>query len=298
MPLKPVPEGWYLVYWRAISVDGHPVRGAFTFAVGPEPGSGAAVRDPVDLGDGRDAAPARRALGRLPLGDGRRRAGGAATRDRAAGRSPRRAARACVPSPSRSSSARRSRSSSIPVYLLLATADFALRSVAAVGALVPLVRVSAFGRGYVDLWIVFALFVAAAALAIRIDRPERDQRSLAELLAGIGVVLAAGAALLVPGTSGHAAQTAPRGWSLRLRLAASRRRIDLDRRSRRPARALARAACGIAARGARRRGAALLERVPFVSVVTLVRLGDARVVRALADARLALADVVRARPCS
>ena len=30
--------GWYLVYWRVISADGHPVRGAFTFAVGPWPG--------------------------------------------------------------------------------------------------------------------------------------------------------------------------------------------------------------------------------------------------------------------
>src|SRR5205807_4427103 len=38
-PLKPnLPEGWYLVYWRAISADGHPVKGAFTFAVGPNPG--------------------------------------------------------------------------------------------------------------------------------------------------------------------------------------------------------------------------------------------------------------------
>jgi len=37
-PLKRVPEGWYLVFWRVISADGHPVRGAFTFAVGPNPG--------------------------------------------------------------------------------------------------------------------------------------------------------------------------------------------------------------------------------------------------------------------
>src|SRR5205085_8243004 len=38
VPLRHVGLGWYLVYWRVISVDGHPVRGAFTFAVGPNPG--------------------------------------------------------------------------------------------------------------------------------------------------------------------------------------------------------------------------------------------------------------------
>ena len=38
VPLKDVKQGWYLVYWRVISADGHPVRGAFTFAVGPSPG--------------------------------------------------------------------------------------------------------------------------------------------------------------------------------------------------------------------------------------------------------------------
>ncbi|MGZ4389350.1 MAG: copper resistance CopC family protein, partial [Gaiellaceae bacterium] len=38
VPLRHLREGWYLVVWRVISVDGHPVRGAFTFAVGPNPG--------------------------------------------------------------------------------------------------------------------------------------------------------------------------------------------------------------------------------------------------------------------
>src|SRR5437867_1750263 len=38
VPLERVGQGWYLVYWRVISADGHPVRGAFTFAVGPSPG--------------------------------------------------------------------------------------------------------------------------------------------------------------------------------------------------------------------------------------------------------------------
>jgi len=37
-PLPHLPQGWYLIYWRAISVDGHPVQGAFTYAVGPNPG--------------------------------------------------------------------------------------------------------------------------------------------------------------------------------------------------------------------------------------------------------------------
>ncbi|MBV9836779.1 MAG: copper resistance protein CopC, partial [Solirubrobacterales bacterium] len=39
VPLRAnLPQGWYLIYWRAISVDGHPVQGAFTYAVGPNPG--------------------------------------------------------------------------------------------------------------------------------------------------------------------------------------------------------------------------------------------------------------------
>ena len=48
VPLKTqLPEGWYLVYWRAISVDGHPVQGAFTFAVGPNPGPAPQFVDPA-----------------------------------------------------------------------------------------------------------------------------------------------------------------------------------------------------------------------------------------------------------
>jgi copper transport protein len=104
----------------------------------------------------------------------------------------------------------------IPVYLLLATADFALRSAFAIGALVPLVRASAFGRGYVDLWICFALFVAAGAAAIWIDRPEREHRSVAELLAFTGAAAAAAATLVVPGAAGHAGQTSPRGLAVTL----------------------------------------------------------------------------------
>jgi copper transport protein len=102
----------------------------------------------------------------------------------------------------------------IPVYTLIATADFALRSVFAVGALVPLMHISAFGRGYLYLWLLFALFVAAGAAAIYVDRPERERRSVAELFAFAGAGLAAAAVLLVPGLAGHAAQTSPRWLSL------------------------------------------------------------------------------------
>ena len=38
VPVKTLSQGWYLVWWRIISADGHPIRGAFTFAVGPSPG--------------------------------------------------------------------------------------------------------------------------------------------------------------------------------------------------------------------------------------------------------------------
>ena len=102
----------------------------------------------------------------------------------------------------------------IPVYFLLATSEFALRSFWSFGALFPLVRVSAFGRGWLDLEFIFALFAGAAAVAIWLDRPERPQRSIAALLALIGALGAAAAALLVPGTVGHAGQTSPRGLSL------------------------------------------------------------------------------------
>ena len=37
-PLKRSAEGWYLVFWRVISADGHPVRGVFTYRIGPNPG--------------------------------------------------------------------------------------------------------------------------------------------------------------------------------------------------------------------------------------------------------------------
>ena len=213
VPLKKVPEGWYLVYWRAISVDGHPVRGAFTFAVGPNAGPAPQFSIPSIS---ETAATPRLLIARWAVFLSVMGAIGLAALRLAIARP---VVRRVDGSGLRTVSLAFAIVSAIglvaiPVYFLLATADFALRSVFAVGALVPLVRVSAFGRGYVDLWICFALFVAAAALAIRIDRPDRERRSIAELLAFTGAGFAAAAALLVPGAAGHAAQTTPRGLAL------------------------------------------------------------------------------------
>ena len=98
----------------------------------------------------------------------------------------------------------------IPVYLDFSTANDSLRSVFDLTALVPLFRVTAFGRAIVDLEVCFALFCLAAGVALWVDRPERQRRSLAELIASCGALLAAAAVLIVPGAAGHAAQTSPR----------------------------------------------------------------------------------------
>jgi copper transport protein len=102
----------------------------------------------------------------------------------------------------------------IPVYLDFATANDTLRSVFDLGALVPLFRVTAFGRAIADLELCFALFCAAAWITLWLDRPDRERRSVAELVAMTGALLASAATLLVPGAAGHAAQTSPRGLTL------------------------------------------------------------------------------------
>jgi copper transport protein len=213
--LKPdLPEGWYLVYWRAISVDGHPVQGAFTFAVGPNPGP--APQFPIPHIAGSATTPqlvaakwfafltVMTSIGLLAM---RLFIGRPAVRR--AGASLKAVTVAFAITSTLGLIA-------VPVYLEEATAIDSLRSFFQVGSIVPLWRTTAFGRAYVDLWIIFALFVAAAWIAIWVDRPEREHRSIAELLAGIGAVAAAAAAVSVPGAAGHAAQTAPRGLAVTL----------------------------------------------------------------------------------
>ncbi len=215
VPLKRTHEGWFLVYWRAISVDGHPVRGAFTFAVGPN--AGPAPQFPVPSTSESAATPrllvarwisfiaVMAAIGLLAL----RLSIARPVVRRVDGVSLRPLSFAFVVASALGLVA-------IPVYLLIATADFALRSVLSVGALIPLFHVSAFGRGYLDLELCFALFVATGLLALWLDRPERPQRSIAELLAVTGAGLAASAVLVIPGASGHAGQTSPRGLTMLL----------------------------------------------------------------------------------
>jgi copper transport protein len=214
VPLRPhLREGWYLIYWRAISVDGHPVQGAFTYAVGPNPGPAPQFRVPsisatattpqlliarwamfltvmVAIG-----LLAMRLLIVRPLVR------------RVPGLSLRAVTVAFAVTATLGLIA-------IPVYLDFSTANDSLRSVFDLSALVPLYRVTAFGRAIVDLELCFALFCLASGIALWVDRPARAHRSIAELTAGCGALLAAAAVLIVPGAAGHAAQTAPRGLTV------------------------------------------------------------------------------------
>jgi copper transport protein len=214
-PLRRVPEGWYLVFWRVISADGHPVRGAFTFAVGPNPGPPPQFSVPslsetatttrllisrwvvflallVTLGLFMLRAVIARPVVRVVPGSSLRPlsiAFGAAL------------AVTLV---------------AVPVYVGLATAQFTLRSAFDLGAIVPAARASGFGRDYLDLELVLALFGLAAFVAFFLDRPERKQRSVVELLALPAALLAGGAALVLPSLAGHAGQKSPRGLALPL----------------------------------------------------------------------------------
>ena len=213
VPLKHVREGWYLVFWRVISVDGHPVRGVFTFKVGPNPGpppqfvipslSETATTPGLLTFRWLTFLSFMTALGLFVL----RMVIARPAVTRAPGTSLRAVSVAFWIALAVALVA-------TPVYVLVATAQFALRSVWSLGALVPLMRVAAFGRGYLDLELLLALFGAAAAVALWLDRPERSSRSVAGLLSLWGALLAGGAALLAPGASGHAAQTAPRALAL------------------------------------------------------------------------------------
>ena len=213
VPVKRVAEGWYLVYWRVISVDGHPVRGAFEFAVGPNPGPQPQFVIPSIS---ETAATPRLIAVRSVVFVAIMAAIGLfvlriATARPVVRRVPESRLR---PLDIAFGIASLVGLIAIPIYLLMATAQFALRSAFDLSALFPLLRGSAFGRGLIHLEIAFGLFVLAAGLAVWIDRPERERRSIAEILSVTGALAGAAAVLVVPGLSGHAAQTSPRGAML------------------------------------------------------------------------------------
>jgi len=214
VPLRPgLPEGWYLIYWRAISIDGHPVQGAFTYAVGPNPGPAPQFQVPSIAASATSpkvlitrwlmfitvmAAVGLLALRLVVLRPLVRRVPGAGLRAVSV---------AFVVASVLGLVA-------IPVYLDFSVANDSLRSVFDLSALVPLYAVTAFGRGILKLELCFALFAVAGWVALWVDRPDRERRSVAELAAGTGAALAAAALLVIPGASGHAAQTPPRGLTL------------------------------------------------------------------------------------
>ena len=213
VPLKRIPEGWYLVYWRAISVDGHPVQGAFTFAVGPSPGpapqftiphiSQTATTPQLLVARWVVFLTVMSAIGMFVM----RMLIAYPVVRRVEGTNLRALSVAFVVTSVLALIA-------IPVYLEESTAIDSLRSFFSFGALVPLWRTTAFGRGYVDMEICLALFCLAAWIALWVDRPEQPRRSVASLLALTGALGGAAAVLVLPGAAGHAAQTAPRGVSV------------------------------------------------------------------------------------
>ena len=212
--LKPnLAEGWYLVYWRVISADGHPVKGAFTFAVGPNPGP--APQFVIPSLTESAATPALLVARWVTFLASMCAVGLLILRTLIARDVPRR-----VPGASLRSVSTAFWVSILvalvatPVYDVMSTAKFSQRSAFDLGNVVPLLTASHFGRSLIDFEIVLALLAVAGGIAIWLDAPQRRQRSIAALLALIGALSAAGAALLVPGLAGHAAQTSPRWLSL------------------------------------------------------------------------------------
>jgi copper transport protein len=210
VPLKRLPQGWYLVYWRAISVDGHPVQGAFTFAVGPNAGPAPQFTVP-HISETATTAPLLVARWAVFL-----------TVMAAIGLFVLRMliARPLVRRVPQTNLRALSLAFigvallgllALPAYVEESTAVDSLRSFWAFGALVPLWWTTAFTRGYLKMELCFALFCLAAFVALWVDRPQEERRTIASLLALAGALAAAAAVLVFPGAAGHAAQTSPRG---------------------------------------------------------------------------------------
>lgn len=207
VPLETLEEGWYLVYWRVISTDGHPIRGAYTFALGPNPGPAPEFSIP-EISESA-ATPALVTARWIVLLSGMAAIGLFVLR-------------LLIARPAldlRTLNRAFFVAAAIgligaPIYLVLATAKFSLLGVGDLGDILPLLDVSEFGRGFLRLELCLALFVAAAAIAIYLDRPERPRRTIADLLATTGALLAALGVLFIPGTSGHPGTNDRRGLAI------------------------------------------------------------------------------------
>ena len=214
-PLRRLSQGWYLVFWRVISADGHPVRGAFTFAVGPNPGPAPqfVIPELSETATTPQLLIARwivyiallAAVGLFVL----RAVIARHLPWQVPGLSLRPVTTAFFVALGASLLA-------IPVYIDLTTAQFALRSVFDLGDIVPLARASRFGRALINLELATALFAVAASISIALDRTVRKHRTVAQLFALWGALGSAAAVLLVPGLAGHPSTTPPRGLSLAL----------------------------------------------------------------------------------
>ena len=165
VPVRHLARGWYLVYWRAISADGHPVRGAFTFAVGPNPGPAPQFVIP-SLRETATSLPllvtrwlaflsAMCSAGLIAFRLGIARP----LLRRVPGSSLRAVNVALATSLGIALVA-------VLIYVDVATAEFAQRSAFDVTALVPLMRDSAFGRGFLDLELILVLLALGLTVVL------------------------------------------------------------------------------------------------------------------------------------
>ncbi len=213
VPLKHLKRGWYLVFWRIIAQDGHPVRGVYTFALGASPGPVPQFSLP-SLSESA-ATPTLVVLRWIVLLSTMISVGLLAFRA------------LVIRSLSSRLPAIRMRRSTValgaalavaliatPVYVLVATAHFALRSWTSVSALLPLMRISSFGRSFLDLELLLALFAVCCACVVATERPALRRRTVAEVFAITGAAVSGAALLVIPGLAGHPAQTSPRGIAM------------------------------------------------------------------------------------
>ena len=140
--------------------------------------------------------------------------------------------------------------------------------------------------------ICFALFCVASWIAVWVDRPQRERRSIAELAADFGRPRRRSGRAHPAGHVGACGANLAARSLAAVRLAPPRLRLDLARWARRPADRLGNASADEPIRRPHGHGPALLERRVRLRPRP-DRVGHRRDHHPHADARSALADVVR-----